>query len=139
MENIVPTVGIVLINSEKVLLVRHKPQAEHLTDAYGLPAGRLNENEAEIDAAVRELKEETGLETSTENLIALPNVFYATIERKDGIKKNFSFKVFLCNNYSGKLSEDNETIPEWVAISDLKNKNLLPNVENAINDALKMK
>ena len=120
------------------MLVRHKEDAEHLAGTYGLPAGRIRENENSIDAAVRELKEETGLKTSTESLLELPQLYYATIERKDGSRQNFSFRVYLCKKYSGELQENKETVPEWINVSELKNYNLLPNVETAINDALKL-
>ena len=83
----IPTVAVLIINDGKVLLVKHTEKAGHLTGTYGLPSGRIDENEAEGKAAVRELLEETGLRTKEDNLIEFPKNFYvADLERKGGKK-----------------------------------------------------
>ena len=67
MDGMIKTVGILIIKDNKVLLVRHEEAASHVTGIYGLPAGRLEKEETEIQGAIRELKEETGLITSEED------------------------------------------------------------------------
>lgn len=134
-----PSVGIVIFEGNRVLLVKHGPEAEQLTDTYGLPSGRLEEGESPIAAAKRELLEESGLVTREEDLVELPEKYEAKLRRKDGTVRLFSWIVFLCTAYSGQLTPSNETIPEWVAISELKKYQLLANVENAISQALKYK
>lgn len=140
MDNIIPTVGIVVFNNGRILLVCHKENAEHLTGVYGLPGGRINENENPRDAADRELTEETGLKSKPEDLKELPEIYTASIPRKDGSIKNFSFQVYLCKKYNGevKISNNPEQTPEWIDINEIKKYNLLPNVERAVNDALKL-
>lgn len=135
----VPSVGVVVFDSnfKKVLLVCHKESAEHLTDTYGLPAGRYdNSKETPKTAAVRELYEETGLKAK-EDLIQIPTVYHARIKRKNGFT-NFSFIVFICKKYSGNLSSKNETVPEWKEISAINNLDLLPNIEKIISESLTM-
>src|SRR4030042_3276669 len=137
MEKIIFGAGILLIkNKEEVLLVRHGKSAGHITGTYGLPAGRLQENESEIKAAIRELKEETGLITSQEYLIELPKLYVAKIKRKDGAK-TFSLKVYLCNFYSGELKATDETQQLWVKIKELDKYNLLPNIKKIVMNGLK--
>jgi mutator protein MutT len=135
MKKIIPTVGVLIIQDGKVLLVRHGEAAGHITGKCGLPSGRIEKGETELSVAIRELHEETGLKTSQENLVLLPHKYQATIKRKDG-KNTFSLKVFLCKKYEGNLKKSIETTPEWANISDLEKLNLLPNIKKAIDDAL---
>ncbi len=134
METIIPTVGVVVLNEDSVLLVKHTEYSGHITDVYGLPAGRVEAGESMEDVATRELFEETGLKADRDAIIELPRSYKATIERKDGVK-TFSFKIFLCRTYSGHLRESRETLPEWVKLSDLGNFKLLDNVAEAIKQA----
>jgi 8-oxo-dGTP diphosphatase len=139
MEEITHSVGVLLIkNKEEVLLVKHGKSASHITNTYGLPAGRLQENESELKAAIREFKEETGLITSQENLIELPDQYFAKIKRKNDTK-TFSLKVYLCNSYSGELKATDETQPLWIKIKEIDKYKLLPNIKNIVIKGLSYK
>ena len=139
MGNIIKTAGVLVFLDNNVLLVRHGKKAGHLNDTYGVPAGRLEQAESTIEAAVRELFEETGLKTKTEYLIKVPVEYTASIERKDGSIKNYNQDTFLCNNWSGELKANDETTPEWIAPERLDELKLLPNVKKMVFDALKLK
>lgn len=134
--NEIRTSGVLIVRDNKVLLVNHGKGASHMTGSYGLPAGRVRDGETEIDCAIRELEEETGLITSPEYLEALPKKYHATIQRKEGIK-NFNLSVFLCKNYSGELKSSDEANPEWIETDKLPEYNLLPNVAEIISDGIK--
>lgn len=55
----VPAVGVVCLRDSEVLLIRRgKPP---LTGAWSLPGGRIEWGERATDAALRELREETGV------------------------------------------------------------------------------
>ena len=83
MGEVIPTVGVLIYrNKEEVLLVRHKKSASNLTDTYRLPAGRLKHNESEVKAAIRELKEETGLLTTEESLQDYPKHIQLKLKEK---------------------------------------------------------
>jgi ADP-ribose pyrophosphatase YjhB (NUDIX family) len=123
-----PTVGVLIIKDNKVLLVKHTSKANHLTNKYGLPAGHLQRSETEKMAAIRELAQETGLETTISALIELPTTHKASITTKIGTK-TLTYKVFKCISYKGKLKDSEETSPEWISLSQLSKINLLPNVE----------
>lgn len=136
MKNIVPAIGILVFDEDKVLLVQHGEGAEHLTGIYGIPSGRLEENESEIDAAKREMEEETGLKCSIADLVGYPNnVYFAKIERKHGTD-NFKWTVFICKKSFGSIHLSEETKPEWVKISDINKLKLLPNIGQAVKDGL---
>ena len=136
MDDRIKTAGIIIFKESKVLLVRHQDKSDHMVGKYGIPAGRINDNESDIDAAIRELEEETGLIADKEKLRAIPKTYTADIKRKDRIKQ-FSLKVFVCADYSGEIRGSEETAPEWIEIKDLNKLDLLPNVEMIIADEIK--
>ncbi len=137
MNDIIPTAAVLVLKDDKILLVKHAEGARHITGIYGLPGGGIDDGENAKEAALRELWEETGLKTSLEDLVDFPgNEFFATIERKDG-NKNFSWKVFLCRNFTGDLQSSDETYPEWIIAKDLDKLPLLPNVKDAYQNAEK--
>lgn len=137
---VIPTVGVLIFKANKVLLVKHGEKAGHITGSYGLPAGRIELGETDQEAAVRELQEETGLLTTTADLeklqLAIPSV--AAIPRKDGTVKLFSFTGFFCRRFTGELKNSGETLPEWVAFTNVGNLNLLPNVAQVIEEGKNM-
>ncbi|HAV14932.1 MAG TPA: hypothetical protein DCX25_01230 [Candidatus Pacebacteria bacterium] len=127
----VQSIGVVVFNGDAVLLVRSGPTASHFEGKNGLPSGKVERDETNEEAAVRELSEETGLITSIEDLHPI-KTFTATIEQKQG-PVTFVWHTFLCTKYEGTLSSSKETTPYWVKIGELsKIKNLLPNIETAV-------
>ncbi len=129
-------VGVVLFQGDTVLLVRHENGAGHVTGTYGLPAGRLNPGETELQAAVRELQEETGLVTLEDQLASYPdNTYTGTFERKGIGMVTASLTVLICRSFTGALKNSSETTPEWVKIDGLSKLNLLPNIEKAVHEA----
>jgi len=139
------TTGVVIFRENtsgeiEVLLVRHGKSASHLTGTYGFPAGRLEEGDAnEIERAIKELFEETGLTTNQKDLVPIPRIYEADIPRKDGTIKRFTMKTFVCNNYKGELKSSDETTPEWIKISKLNQYNLNANTLNMVQDGLKLR
>lgn len=129
------TVGVLIIKDDKVLLVKHSERAGHLTGTYGLPAGHVEEGDEEKDTAIRELKEETGLETYKDLLKELPTEYIAVIKRKNGAV-DMKYKIYYCSSFNGVLQSSEEGEPEWVEISKLLEIDLLPNVRSAIEEGL---
>jgi 8-oxo-dGTP pyrophosphatase MutT (NUDIX family) len=134
----IKSAGILIFKNKKVLLVKHKEKAEHKTGAYGIPAGRLEHDETEIEAAIRETYEETCLKIYKKYLKPLPTLYFANIQRKNGQIKNFSLRVFLCSYFDGKPKETEENIPKWVNVDKLGKYNLLPNMKKIIFEGLEL-
>ena len=136
-EYIIPTVGILIYKDDKVLLVKHGEKASHVTGSYGIPAGRIEDGESAKQAAVRELREETGLITEESALEDLPlDLPPANIKRKNGETKTFSITVFLCRAYTGTLSATDETIPEWIAVKNIDSLPLIINIKLMVTKGL---
>lgn len=138
------TVGVVAFKDGKVLLVRHEEGAGHITGVFGLPAGRLDEDESLLDAAVREFIEETGLKAKSENFLEFEgNVFSAKLPRKNGTIKKYGWTVFKVTKFEGEIREgDDEVTPMWCSMEEVRRineeGNLLPNVITAIEAARKI-
>lgn len=133
--------AVVVIKDDKVLLVREEEKSGHIIGMLGLPGGRIEENEAELDGAIRELAEETGLIAKREDCSDFPgNFFQADIPRKSGITR-FNWTVFRVQNYSGELKGNEQVTPIWYSIKDLEQMDkdglLIGNVFNAVMAALK--
>lgn len=130
---VIPTVAVIVFNENDVLLIKHRDGA----GGYGLPSGRIEKGESLLKAAMRELTEETGLTGSKKDFTQFPNNLYeGNIKRKKGKAELMQMHVFVCQKFTGVLRKSDEIIPEWVGIHELEKYNLLPNVYNAIMDAL---
>jgi 8-oxo-dGTP pyrophosphatase MutT (NUDIX family) len=135
-KKILKTAWVILFRENKVLLVKHLSEAWHITWIYWVPAGRVEKSETDIDCALRELKEETWLEVKKDNLVKLEEYFIADIKRKSWEIKTFWLRIFISKIFYWELIwEKDETLPEWVKLSDLEELNLLPNVKKIINKA----
>lgn len=136
MDKAIPSIGVVVIDGDKVLLVRHKEAAQHITGTWGLPSGKVEDGETAKNAAIRELKEETGLDAK--RIFPLPTEYTANLEGKAG-PRHFHWQVFHCVIWRGELKGDNKTDPEWVTFKKLeelqKEGKLLKNVINAVEEA----
>ncbi len=97
-------VHVVLINEHKeVLCVSRKDKHESM----GLPGGKMDpEDLSELDAIVRETKEETGLDITDMQLI------YAT-------HKNGAMGYTYLANYSGEIYTDEPHVVKWGTFIDL--------------------
>lgn len=63
----VPCVGVVCLRGEEVLLIRRgRPPRK---GEWSLPGGRIEPGERAVDAALRELREETGVEAEITGLV----------------------------------------------------------------------
>lgn len=132
------SVGLILVEGNKVLLVKNTEHSGYGREIYGAPAGRIEENETKKQAAVREFFEETGLSTTEDDLEEFENNSYvAEIDRKEG-KQEYSITFFRVKKYLGELRASLETIPEWVDLDKAREMTLVANVKEAIEASLRL-
>lgn len=141
MKKLVPTVAAIAVHGGKFLLVQHEKGAGHITGTYGLPSGRVGENESESEAAVREFYEETGLNAKLEDFREFDGNYYiADLQRKDGSIMHCGWRVFKVLKFEGEIRASSETTPVWLNLEEIKKlgkeEKLLPNILDAIHAAL---
>lgn len=141
-EDVVKTVTVIAIRNGNILTVRHRAGTTAGEGVTGFPGGQIDGEETEKQAAVREFKEETGLEISAHDLVEFPgNYFKAEMNFNGSGRKKATMKVFLATNFTGEIDsyQSNETEPEWVPLRRI-NGGLYqtpPNVLEAISNAQK--
>lgn len=75
----VPAVGVVCLRGDEVLLIRRgKPPR---MGEWSLPGGRIESGERAVDAALRELREETGVEARIVGLIEVVDGIFPEVGR----------------------------------------------------------
>ena len=129
-----PTVGIIILRGEEVLLIAKDNHPKH---AHQLPGGQIEKGESSVEAACRELEETTGLKAKVEDLIAIPTEWEAIIEKDYG-KAIFTFTCFVCVKHTGEIKKTSTAAPEWVELEQLGGMILNPNTQNAIDAAIEL-
>jgi ADP-ribose pyrophosphatase YjhB (NUDIX family) len=109
------TVCLILnAESNKVLLGwKKRGFAAGILNGYG---GKVQENESPEEAAIRETKEESGLDVQDLERVGVVHF----------IHEKFSQIVhfFVTNNYSGELKETEEMKPEWFPIGEIPSEKM---------------
>jgi len=70
----VPAVGVVCLRGDEVLLIRRGTSPR--LGEWSLPGGRIEPGERAVDAALRELREETGVEAELLGLVEVVDGFF---------------------------------------------------------------
>ncbi len=113
----------VLINDEdKVLILKSSDKNEKHAGEWDLPGGHIHEGEGDIEGLKREVKEETGLDIASPEMVL-----------DDGRKKYYKTR-----EYSGTIEiSDEHTEYEWVTIEELDSYTIGAKFVEAARAALK--
>ena len=117
--------GGVVRNSNKQLLFifRH--------DKWDLPKGKIEENESREEAALREVREECGVEKLELNEYLLTTYHVYTDNDMDVLKVSYWYNMFSDEIHFKPQLEEGITTVEWFSQQDLTTvmKNTYPNIE----------
>jgi mutator protein MutT len=121
--------GIVFNNQKQVLMIqRNQPPAMGF---WSIPGGKLEPGESLAEACQREIKEETGLETNVNNIVAI-------VERRI---EGFHYVII---DYLALLIDEENIFPiaqsdvaeaRWLSLEHLADYNLVPGLAEIITRA----
>lgn len=131
--SVVPSVTAVVVDESDRILMVHKTD----NDLWALPGGGMDLGESITDAAVRETKEETGIDIEVTGLIGVYTNPRHVLAYDDGeVRQQFSL-CFTTRLLGGELRTSSETKEvKWVAPADLDGLNIHPSMRLRIDHYL---
>jgi len=131
--SVVPAVTAVVRDPEGRVLLIHRTD----NDRWALPGGVVELGESVAETAVREVREETGIEIEVLGLVGVYSDPKHVIEYENGeIRQQFSI-CFQARPLGGTLRpSDESTEARWVVPSDIKALNVHPTMRLRINHGL---
>jgi 8-oxo-dGTP pyrophosphatase MutT (NUDIX family) len=107
--------GGVVVRGDEVAVIVPKRRGRNDGQVLGLPKGHLDGDETEVEAAVREVREETGV--TAEPLGKLGEISYSYERRGQTIDKRVVF--YLLEYRSGELDHDHEIEQvQWMPLEE---------------------
>lgn len=112
--------GILFTDGSHMLLLKRAGQTggEKHIGTWALPGGKAKDGETEINAAVREAKEETGLSS-------IPGFRFDSLSNKNSQQKFTTFLYRVPKKFDVTLSKEHSDWA-WVPFDDLRGKELHP-------------
>lgn len=124
MKNIRKTVRTFLIKDNRVVAIKYI--TKNNMDFYDVPGGKIEENETSIEAAIREFKEETGM--NVYNLKYIGNLI------AEYPNKIFDFDIYITNEFDGVPKKTHENESYWIDVNKLKNEDKIFPTIQLLND-----
>lgn len=115
----------VVIENHVLFLQRGKCRVEN--GKWGVPAGKLEKNESPLDAAIRELFEETGIEVDRAALINLGTLY---MRKPDLDYAYHSFELKL-NQFPLVVLSDEHHAHRWVGKNEVEHLELMDGAKEA--------
>ena len=114
----ISVVAALIKNDDKILITRRKTGDKYVINKWEFPGGKVENNETEIDAIKREIKEE--LEIDIEAIKLLDNVVYKYPS------KEISLNLYECIPKSANIILHDHIEFRWVLFSSLSNYDFAP-------------
>lgn len=106
----------VVIHEDQVLLVRRRNEPD--AGLWGFPGGHVDAGETALDAAARELREETGVAAKPERY--LTNIDVIQHDETGALRFHFLLAAVLCRYVSGTpVAADDVSEAAWVPLNDV--------------------
>jgi 8-oxo-dGTP pyrophosphatase MutT (NUDIX family) len=126
--------GGVVVHEGQVLVIVPTRQAADGSHVLGLPKGHLDEGETALQAATREVREETGV--TAEPVGELGEVRYWYVRDRHRVAKSVFF--FLFRYVSGNLADHDDEVLEvrWIGLEEAQKALSYPGEREMVGRAL---
>ncbi|MEM7661543.1 MAG: NUDIX hydrolase [Pseudomonadota bacterium] len=132
-KSIIPAVGVVCFRGEDVLLIRRGQPP--MSGAWSLPGGRIEFGERAEDAALRELKEETGINAELCGLVDVVDGIF-TSRRSGDVTRHYLLCDYAARWSSGEpVAGDDAADAVFVPMSRLGELDLWEETRRIIDAA----
>jgi ADP-ribose pyrophosphatase YjhB (NUDIX family) len=125
-----PKVGALAVvpRDGRLLMVRRGREPNR--GLWGFPGGHVERGETGLEAAVRELREETGVRARADRYLGVLDV----IERRDGaVAWHYVLLAVLCEWVEGEpVAADDAEAAHWVAVGEMEALPTTPNVDRVV-------
>ena len=114
-------VGVVVVEAGRILLIRRGPGA--YADHWAVPGGRQRFGETMVDAAVRETREETGLDVEIGEPLWIGDI----LDEQRPPRYHFTVVDFEATVVGGELRAGDDAVEaRWVELDEVRRLPLTP-------------
>ena len=116
-------VGVVILKNGRIILVKRR--VEPGKDRWSIPGGSVRLRERVLDAAIREAKEESGLDIEIIDQRPLDVYDHIIIDEKGHTQYHFTSLEFLAKHKGGALkAADDAADARWISLEEVERYDL---------------
>ncbi len=127
-----PVVLAAIVKKDQILMLKRKKRPYQ--GYWGLPGGKLHLEESIPECALREVKEETGLDCTFSKIAA---IVHERVKEHELYKHAFLLFIVVLKPKKGELKESEEGSLDWFPLKNLQPSRIIPSDYHMIKDHLK--
>lgn len=131
--SLIPAASAVVTNERGEILLQRRSD----NDLWSIPGGAMEPGETIRQTAIREVREETGIEVETKRLVGIYSDPNHVVEYSDGeVRQQFSV-CFACEPVGGELSTSDESLEVgYFPPEAIEGMNMHPSIRRRVSDYL---